>query len=424
MLESYTLKQHLEQVRQELAHSLYQHDAACRVIARLIKERDQAKSELASAYSKTGVATGSSAAASGSEEAAAAMDVDASAPGINAAIQAKMKETCDTLSAVRKQKSRDANKKVASRQAIQSFAQKSSGSPHSTAKPGVLCVDISPADSNLLLTGGVDGNAVLFNHATGKIIETLQAHRKKVTDVHFHPTDPKIVFTASADHTAIIWTNTKGRFVPQSVLKHKNDVVGLTIHPSGAYVVTASADATWAFYDVQTGALKRSVPPPDTDAGYTRVAFHPDGLILGTGTSDSVVRIFDVRAQRNEFSFRGHTGSVTGLSFSENGFYLSTADQNAVVKVWDLRKLEKVHSLDVGSGSCHNVSFDGSGLYAAVAAARDVRILSVSRKQCEVIHTLTGHTGDVTDAKFAPDAAFVVSTSMDRTVRVYQPAAA
>jgi pre-mRNA-processing factor 19 len=48
MLEVYTLKQHLEAVRQELSHALYQHDAACRVIARLIKERDESRQQLSS----------------------------------------------------------------------------------------------------------------------------------------------------------------------------------------------------------------------------------------------------------------------------------------------------------------------------------------------------------------------------------------
>lgn len=56
-LESYTLRQQLTQTRQELSTALYQNDAAVRVIARLSRERDEARQALSGVSIHGGPAT-------------------------------------------------------------------------------------------------------------------------------------------------------------------------------------------------------------------------------------------------------------------------------------------------------------------------------------------------------------------------------
>jgi len=80
-LETYTLKQNLARTRQELSSALYQHDAAVRVIARLTRERDEAREALSR------VSIGSRAARMNGD----AMQVDSA--GLPDALLAKVDET-------------------------------------------------------------------------------------------------------------------------------------------------------------------------------------------------------------------------------------------------------------------------------------------------------------------------------------------
>jgi pre-mRNA-processing factor 19 len=57
-LETYNLREQLARTREELATALYQHDAAVRVIARLTKERDEARDSLSKITVTDGAANG------------------------------------------------------------------------------------------------------------------------------------------------------------------------------------------------------------------------------------------------------------------------------------------------------------------------------------------------------------------------------
>jgi len=206
--------------------------------------------------------------------------------------------------------------------------------------------------------------------------------------------------------------------VARHILKaHTDEVIGCTLHPSGNFLVTASKDKTWAFYDITTGTCRQRVTDSKIEGGFTRINFHPDGLILGAGTSDSLVRIFDIKEQKNVANFRGHAGAVTGVSFSENGYYLASADEQGTVKLWDLRKLNNFHTISSKDlTSIANISFDDCGSYLGIAG-EDIRIYS--SKGWELVKTFKDHKATVTALRFGPGANFFASTSKDRNLKYF-----
>jgi len=399
MLETYTLKQQLDTARQELSHSLYQHDAACRVIARLTKERDTARAALATAQADISTTAN-----------AAAMDMD-DAQGIPASIIEKMATVSKGLSKGRKKRTIAPTQATAEQ--ITKYASSLSTNVHGSSKPGVLCLDLTK-DGSLAVTGGVDGTVVVTNRESGQIAATLTGHSKKVTDVLFHPTED-LIFTSSADKTARVWNKNGGDYATAQQLKcHSGEVSGTTLHVTGDYLVTASLDETWAFWDIHTGSVL--LQKPSTGSGYTVPQFHPDGLILATGTTDALIRIWDIKAQQNVHTFEGHQGKVNSISFSENGYYMATAAEDNTVKLWDLRKLKNFATINADGASA--VDFDFAGQYLACGAGKGISVYN--SKTWDVVKTFeNAHNAAVTDVKWGTDAKFLASTSMDRALTFF-----
>merc|ERR1719309_866476 len=274
------------------------------------------------------------------------------AQGMTPEIVEKLQEKATVLTQERKKRGKTVPEGLVSGETISGYVTQSSHPGlHSASVPGILSVDISPADTANILTGGADKNATVFNKDLEQVVAVLKGHTKKVNRVVFHPTED-IVITGSHDSTVRVWS------VPNSsttsVLRvHDGPVTGLSLHATGDYVLTTSTDQHWAFSDIRAGRLVTRVQDPGTGQGpvaLTCAQFHPDGLIFGTGTADAQIKIWDLKEQSNVANFPGHAGQISALSFSENGYYLATAADDSCVKLWELRKLKNFKTLQLEDG--------------------------------------------------------------------------
>ncbi|KAG1170391.1 hypothetical protein G6F70_007687 [Rhizopus microsporus] len=414
MLESFTLKQQYQQVRQELSHALYQNDAATRVIARLKKERDAAREALANVQAHLGTTTATTAAPAGQEE---SMDVDQ--PTLPDEVIEKMNTTSARLSEMRRGKKKPPTE-FASLETVKEYTQTSSiPSLHSARSAGITTMDVD-STGNFILTGGNDKHVQLYNKNEDKVVVNLPGHTKKITAVKFRGQEENdLLLSASADKHVRIWVpdEKKAYKLGHNIAAHKSDVVGLSVHPSKDYFVSAGNDSKWNFYDFETAKAIAEVTDSENQSGYTCVSFHPDGNLLGTGTNDSVVQIWDVKSQRIAANFGEHTGKINALAFSENGYIIATASEDNLVKLWDLRKLSNTKTFTLDEGyKVNTLAFDDYGQFLAVGG-NDVRVFKA--KDGSPVTTFSDNTSDVTGLHWLPLAQGLISASLDRTVRFY-----
>ncbi|BES95533.1 unnamed protein product [Nesidiocoris tenuis] len=417
MLQSFTQRQQLQTARQELSHALYQHDAACRVICRLTKEVTAAREALASLKPQAGIAQPASVPQPAIAAEAGGIAVQpAEQAGMSEEVKQKLQDKATVLTQERKKRGRTVPEDLVTQESIRNFKTMASHPGlHSASVPGILSLDIHQADTSKILTGGNDKNATVFNKDTEQVVAILKGHTKKVTRVIYHP-DEDVVITASPDTTIRVW-NVPSSQPLQLLRAHDAPVTGLSLHPTGDYVLSTSTDQHWAFSDIRTGRLLTKVAESGNAAALTTAQFHPDGLIFGTGTSDSQVKIWDLKEQSNVANFPGHSGPITAISFSENGYYLATAADDACIKLWDLRKLKNFKTLQLDDGyEIKDLSFDQSGTYLAVAGT-DIRVYVC--KQWQELKVFNDHTAMATGVRFGRNAQFIASTSMDRTLKLY-----
>lgn len=211
MLESFNLRQQLDLTRKELATALYQHDAACRVIARLIRERDEAY-QMLNSYKAGSTPSQPSAPASSegpvsaptASTAASAMDVDdqdREARGVSSEVVAEFNAVCKSLSSGRKQ--RKPSEHLQSKEDMMLLEESSSYTPHKNS--GILSVAVR---DNTVVSGGDDRAIVITDITTGQTQCKISGHTGAVSALATAAGASGLIFSGSQDKTVRVCSST------------------------------------------------------------------------------------------------------------------------------------------------------------------------------------------------------------------------
>lgn len=364
-LERFRLQQELEQARRELSTALYENDAAVKVLARIQKERDEARDAL----SKLSI--------NGQTTEADSMQVDGQA--LSEELATAVSETHAVLSKTRRK--RPVPEDWAAPDEVASFkVQKISDSANPVSK--FLSIDDG---SNRLLhaAGQASGSAAVFSLEQKDNIENFTSHQDGEISGGIFTNDNSIAVGTTTGAIGVL-DRTDGS-LDISRIPHSGEVTSVSMHPSGKFFASTSLDKSYIFFridDAEPAGGIQVAAQVTTDTPLSTGSFHPDGHLFAAGGHNGEIKIYETSTGNKAATFE-IGGPVQSLAFSENGTWLAASVKgDAEVQVWDLRKTAVIQRLS-SKGPVHCVRWDYTGQFLVAAGSMGTTIFGYTKASKE-----------------------------------------
>ncbi|KAL4928943.1 uncharacterized protein BDV17DRAFT_298409 [Aspergillus undulatus] len=324
----------------------------------------------------------------------------------------------------------------------------------------VKSVTFSP-DGNFIVSTSGDGAAKVWDIA-GALQHTLGGRSNGINSVAFSP-NGTLSATGSSDGTVSIWQT--DNWVLHCTLDGHASVTSLAFSPDGKQLVSGSYSNGAKVWQLNTRTLQSTLK--GHSAMINCVVFSPGGELIASGSGDSTVKIWDATIVNSECNQDAHTDVVKRVEFSPNGKQVASHSLDNTIRLWDgdTRRLQHIlpHNetginallyspdstllLFIATNNLYSrakLIFSPSSKLVATYSAfpypqtkgeedeegrktlanwrgdRNIVILNATTGAIQSV--IRGHSDLARTVNFSPDERFVVSTSTDRTLKLWRTA--
>ncbi|OAQ32542.1 WD40 repeat-like protein [Linnemannia elongata AG-77] len=242
----------------------------------------------------------------------------------------------------------------------------------------------------------------------------LQEHAA-VNTIAFSP-DGKVFAVALRDgslitHNTTTWTRVRQHNEPSLVLS-------IAFSPNNRCLAFGSEDMTCRLWDTVNG--ETLLVMKGHTGGVDSVAFSPCGKQIASASVDRTIRLWSSETGDGLLVLTGHEDIILSVAYSADGRRLVSGSRDQTIRVWDSETGEPEPSWAIPHVGASRVALSADGRQFAL-------MTGLRRGEVHLVDAITGETGlilddgtdGLTDIAFSPFDKFIVSSSRDRVVRLW-----
>jgi len=205
-----------------------------------------------------------------------------------------------------------------------------------------------------------------------------------------------------------------------NILYHDEDsseFIMLNISPDGKYLLSARRNIV--LWDISAG---KKINTLLQDAYLRSASFSPNGEKIATFSNDLIVRVWDIKSGQIVKTFPIEMSRIYGvrfltpnIKFSPDGKYIAVSD-----KIWEYHSGQIHINLADRNKAFLDFNSDGSYFVYTYHTFNDKQPIIISEFDTgSIVHIFYGHDSSITSGQFCPNDKYLLSTSFDNTVRLW-----
>ncbi|KAL8045449.1 hypothetical protein ABFX02_08G115300 [Erythranthe guttata] len=222
------------------------------------------------------------------------------------------------------------------------------------------CLSWNKFTKNHIASSDYDGIVTIWDVSTRQSVMEYEEHEKRAWSVDFSRTEPSMLVSGSDDCKVKVWCTNQEASVLN--IDMKANICCVKYNPeSSKFVAVGSADHHIHYYD-----LRNTCHPLYVFSGHKKTVSYVKFLSsneLASASTDSTLRLWDVKKNLPVRTFRGHTNEKNFVGLTVNSEFLSCGSETNEVFVYHKAISKQATSHKFGSPDVEDDNEEELGSY-------------------------------------------------------------